>query len=192
MTSKQKIDRYFRSLSKAMRGVKITNGHRELIPIDHAYKKATLTMIAASHIKNKIMFIGNGASAAISSHMASDYTKTAGWRSVCFNDGASLTCLANDFSYEEAFAKQIGYHAMDGDVLVAISSSGKSKNILNAVEIARRKGCIIYTFSGFSPDNPLRKLGDMNFYVPVSQYGLVEITHHAILHSILDIATEPL
>jgi D-sedoheptulose 7-phosphate isomerase len=136
----------------------------------------------------KLMFIGNGGSAGICSHMATDYSKNGNIRSLAFNDGAMLTCLGNDLGYENVFAKQIDLHAAPGDLLIAISSGGKSKNILEGVATARRKGCRVVTLSGFGGDNPLRKLGDINFYLGSDQYGYVEIGHLAICHAILDFA----
>jgi D-sedoheptulose 7-phosphate isomerase len=134
----------------------------------------------------KLMFIGNGASAAISSHMATDFWKTGGMRALAFNDPAGLTCIGNDFGYPHLFEKPVEMFADKGDVLVAISSSGRSENILRAVRAARERGCKVLTLSGFSPDNPLKKLGDGNFHVPVESYGLVEVLHHSICHCLLD------
>jgi len=134
----------------------------------------------------KILFIGNGASAAISSHMATDFWKNGGIRALAFNDGVLLTCMGNDYGYEQVFAKPIQMFADPGDMLMAISSSGQSPNILLGVRAARQKGCQVITLSGFKPDNPLRSLGDYNFYVPASTYGTVEILHHSICHCLLD------
>lgn len=139
---------------------------------------------------NKIIFIGNGGSAGISSHLAIDYSKNGNMRALAFNDGAALTCLANDLGYENVFAKQIELHARKGDLLVAISSSGRSPNIIEGVKQARESGCAVITMSGFTPDNPLRQMGDVNFYVDSNVYGLVEILHLTLGHLILDIAME--
>ena len=136
----------------------------------------------------KLIFIGNGGSAAIASHMATDFSKNGNLRSLAMNDGAMLTCLGNDLGYEKVFAKQIDLHAVEGDLLIAISSSGRSANILQGVGMAREKQCRIITMSGFAPDNPLRKMGDINFYLSSSQYGFVEIGHLTICHAILDLA----
>lgn len=133
------------------------------------------------------MFIGNGGSAGIASHMAIDFSKNGSMRATAFNDGAALTCLANDFGYEFAFAKQVEFHAVSGDVLVAISSSGKSKSIVNAVHSARRSGCSVLTYSGFDAGNPLRSMGDVNFYVESHEYGLVELAHASLIHAIVDL-----
>lgn len=138
----------------------------------------------------KVLFIGNGGSAAICSHMAIDFWKNGLIRSVSFNDGALLTCVANDFGYDYVFEKPIEMFADKSDVLIAISSSGQSRNILNGAKMARNKGCNIITLSGFKKDNPLKNIGDINFYVPVSHYGYVEVIHQYICHAILDIIIE--
>lgn len=138
---------------------------------------------------NTLLFIGNGGSASIASHMAIDYSKNGNMRALAFNDAASLTCLGNDVGYENVFAKQIEMHGRAGDMLIAISSSGRSPNILRGVEAARKLGCGVITLSGFGADNPLRRLGDVNFYVPAGEYGFVEITHLSICHALLDLAS---
>jgi D-sedoheptulose 7-phosphate isomerase len=133
------------------------------------------------------MFIGNGGSAGIASHMAIDFSKNGGIPAMCFNDGAALTCLGNDFGYEEVFAGQLRFHARKGDVLFAISSSGASPNILRGAEVAREIGCRLVTITGFRADNPLRALGDVNFHVGVSEYGIVEVAHTALIHAVVDL-----
>lgn len=137
----------------------------------------------------KLMIIGNGGSAGIASHSAIDYSKNGNLRTLAFNDGAALTCLGNDFGYEHVFAKQIEFHGRSGDMLIAISSSGQSKNILHAVETARKIGIRTVTLSGFKPDNPLRQAGDLNLYVASLEYGFVELSHQTLLHAALDLGT---
>ncbi|MDP7603753.1 MAG: SIS domain-containing protein [Alphaproteobacteria bacterium] len=136
----------------------------------------------------KTMFVGNGGSAAIASHMATDFNKNGGMRALAFNDASALTCYANDFSYHEVFARQIAMHGGADDVLVAISSSGNSQNIVAAAEAGRELGAWVATLSGFAPDNRLRRQGDLNLYVPASEYGFVELSHQAVCHAIVDIA----
>ena len=140
--------------------------------------------------KAKILFVGNGASAAIASHQALDWWKTAGVRALAFNDPASLTACANDLGYPEVFAAPIRAFAEPGDILVAISSSGRSENILKAVRAARERACAVITLSGFDADNPLRSLGDVNLYVPSHRYGHVEVCHLAFCHALLDAFVE--
>ena len=134
------------------------------------------------------MFVGNGGSASIASHMAIDFSKNAGLPAMAFNDGVTLTCLGNDLGYEQVFAKQIEMYGKPEDVLVAISSSGNSLNILNAVTAARRLHLPVLTLTGFKAENKLRRLGDWNLYVPSSEYGFVEIVHLAVIHAVLDLA----
>lgn len=140
--------------------------------------------------KRKLFFIGNGGSAGICSHLAIDYSKNGNIPALALNDGSALTCLGNDYGYEFVFSKQLEFHAVTNDVIVAISSSGASKNILNAVSFAKEKGCSVVTLSGFKPTNPLRALGDINFYVEASEYGFVEVAHMALGHAMLDYLIE--
>jgi D-sedoheptulose 7-phosphate isomerase len=107
---------------------------------------------------------------------------------LAFNDPAFLTCLGNDLGFDQIFSKQIEMFAQPGDMLIAISSSGNSQNILNGALAAKKRGCWVMTLSGFTPDNLLRNLGDINVYVPSAEYGFVEITHLAVCHAMLDVA----
>ena len=135
---------------------------------------------------NKIFFIGNGGSTAIAEHMTTDYLKNGHMKTVNLFATATLTCLSNDFGYEHVFSKQLEFMAQSGDVLVAISSSGNSPNILNAVNKAREMKMKILTLSGFDSDNKISKAGDYNLHVPSHRYGIVESIHNLILQQILD------
>lgn len=136
--------------------------------------------------KKKLLFIGNGGSATVASHFAEDFSKMAGIRALAFNDGPLLTCLANDYSFEEVFQKAIEIYADPGDVLFAISSSGKSPNIRNGAEAAIKLDCKVITLSGFAEGNPLSLLGDINIHTPSNSYGIVESSHSVIIHALLD------
>lgn len=135
--------------------------------------------------RNSLYFIGNGGSTAIASHMAIDWLNRAHVSAFALNDGPALTCLSNDYGYEEVFHRQLLQHLRSGDMLMIISSSGKSPNVLRSLQAANGIASIV-TFSGFAPDNPLRKFGGANFYVPSSDYGIVETAHLGILHALLD------
>ena len=178
---------YFDTLHKLLLQSECTDAISLTITREAAVLSVGALARATHAAGNKLMFIGNGGSAGICSHMATDYSKNGGLRASAFNDGATLTCLGNDLGYENVFAKQIEWHARAGDLLIAISSSGKSTNILAAVKAARNAGCQVVTFSGFSDDNPLRGLGDINFYIRSTEYGFVEIGHLALIHVILDL-----
>src|ERR1700741_5097781 len=123
--------------------------------------------------KKRVFFIGNGGSNSICSHMMEDYGKIAGYQSYAFSDASLITCYANDYGYENAMAEWLKLHMEKGDVLVAISSSGNSKNILNGVSIAKDKGCDVIGLSGFKPENALRSMANVNFYLPMENYGIV-------------------
>jgi D-sedoheptulose 7-phosphate isomerase len=183
----QRVTNYFHVLGRLPLDTQVTDRQDKPVAFADAYDLLTMKIRATHNAGNKLMFIGNGGSAGIASHMAIDYSKNGGIRSTAFNDGAALTCLSNDLGYENVFAKQVELHARSGDMLVAISSSGKSPNILKACEEAVKSGCYILSLSGFGADNPLRKCGDLNFYVNSMEYGFVEITHLALIHAILDL-----
>jgi D-sedoheptulose 7-phosphate isomerase len=126
---------------------------------------------------NKLIFAGNGASASISSHAATDFTQHAKVRTICFNDHNLITCFANDYGYENWVTRALEAYADEGDVVVLISSSGSSPNVVNAAEYASNKGHQVVTFTGFSPDNPLCKFGKPSFWVDSRAYNVVESTH---------------
>lgn len=178
---------YFDTLFKVTREAECTAASKGSITLDAAFQEVCNLCHSAHDNGNKIMFIGNGGSMGIATHMAVDFSKAGGMRATALGDAAVLTCLGNDTGYENVFARQIEWHGRAGDVLIAISSSGKSPNILNGVHAARSQGAKIVTFSGFQHDNPLRQEGDINFYVRALEYGFVEVAHQAILHAILDI-----
>src|SRR3990167_545617 len=133
----------------------------------------------ATQKDKKVIFIGNGGS--------SDIAKNGGVRAVAFNDISALTMLGNDFGYDAVFSKQLEFYGFSGDVLVAISSSGGSRNILQAAEKALEMQMKLYTFTGLvrTADNKLRKMGAINFVVPCTDYGIVELAHASLIHSVI-------
>jgi D-sedoheptulose 7-phosphate isomerase len=135
----------------------------------------------------KLIVIGNGGSAAIAIHTLADYANTAEIKTADMMSPALLTCMGNDYGFENVFAKPVGIFADSGDVLFAISSSGESVDILNACSMARQRGCKIVTFSGFLDSNRLRQYGDISIYIPSSHYGFVELAHQIFCHCILDL-----
>ena len=137
-------------------------------------------------LKGKVILVGNGGSAAMASHISIDLTKNAGIRSVNFNEADLITCFANDFGYDRWAEMAIEFYAAKEDVLIAISSSGKSENIINAAKKAKEMGISVISFSGFDKDNPLSQLGDLNFWVDCRGYNIVEMTHHVWLVAIVD------
>jgi D-sedoheptulose 7-phosphate isomerase len=137
--------------------------------------------------RGKLILAGNGASAAIASHCALDFTKQAGVRAITFNESSLITAFANDYGYEYWVAKAIGFYSEQQDIVVLISASGKSPNMINAARYAKEKGMKIITFTGFSTDNPLKQLGDLNFWVDSQAYNIIECTHMIWLTAVSDL-----
>lgn len=186
MDIQQFVKKYSTDFASLLNSLEATGAAGTQLPYGQGIEKAVEMVKAVQSANKKIMMVGNGGSAGIASHQAVDYWKNGGVRATAFNDSSLLTCIANDFSYAEVFSVPIEKFADKGDLVFCISSSGGSKNILNAAEQARKSGCGVVTFSGFKNDNPLRKMGDLNFYLPSNSYGYVEILHLFIIHSILD------
>jgi len=145
-------------------------------------------MVSTQKSKNKIMIFGNGGSAAIASHVSVDLTKNANIRCTNYNEADLITCFANDYGYERWIEKAVDFYADQNDALILISSSGKSKNMINACKSARNKKVSkIITFTGHDKDNPLSKLGDINFWINSKAYNFIENTHQIWLLTICDL-----
>jgi D-sedoheptulose 7-phosphate isomerase len=173
----------------------ISKGLHAMVVTDHA--KTTLSaadgiarwvaMTRAAHDRDGTIFIiGNGGSAAMASHMAADACKNGYLRALALNDAALITATSNDVSYDEVFALPLERLSRPGDLVITISSSGNSPNIVRALEVARAAGIGSVTLSGKQPDNTSRTLGDLNFYVPLTRYGWAESAHQIILHHWFD------
>ena len=183
---REQLNRYFTTLTDLLRRAEVTDGAAKRMSLAEGGEWVRDAAHKTHGAGSKIIFVGNGGSAAIASHLAIDFCN-GGLRSLTLNDVSALTCLGNDLGYESVFSEQLDLHARPGDLLIAISSSGKSANILNAVKSARARGCKVVTFSGFTEDNDLRRSGDINFYVRSREYGFVEVAHLALCHAIIDI-----
>jgi len=138
--------------------------------------------------RKKILIFGNGGSAAIASHFSVDLTKNAKIRCTNYNESDLITCFSNDFGYERWVEMAIKYYGNKGDVLIVISSSGKSKNMINACIAARKKKFSkIITLTGHLVNNPVKKLGDINLWVNSKAYNYVENIHQFWLLSLVDL-----
>jgi D-sedoheptulose 7-phosphate isomerase len=135
---------------------------------------------------DRLYVVGNGGSAGVASHAVTDFLNVARLRAMTLHEPSLLTCMSNDFGYEVAFARILATLASPGDALIAISSSGQSANIRNAAAEMRKLGGKTVTLSGFKRDNPLRMLGDLNFWLDSTDYGMIEIGHQFVLHNIAD------
>ncbi len=176
---------YVRDLNQVLSTVEVTGDEGESTLAEGIVRTVALVRDLEAN-GGKVMLIGNGASAAIASHQAADFLKAAGVPACTFTDASLVTCLGNDLGYEHTFDYPVGMMGRPEDLLIAISSSGASPNVLNAADKARDVGCHLMTLSGFSSDNPLRSKGHINFYARSSSYGKVEVVHLAILHCVND------
>jgi D-sedoheptulose 7-phosphate isomerase len=136
--------------------------------------------------RKKVILVGNGGSAAMASHVSVDLTKICKIRAINFNEADLLTCFANDYGYENWVQKALSFYADKGDLLICISSSGQSKNIINGAKFAKKIGCKVVTLTGFDKKNKVRKIGHVNLWLNSENYNLVEMTHHIWLLSIVD------
>lgn len=181
---------YYGSFCSALNGsldtLQVTVRSGQVIPTEEGFEVACRMSRAIANSGRNMFLCGNGASAAFANHMALDWTKAGGVPTFSFSDSALLTAMGNDLGYEHAFSAPLSWYAKSGDLLVTVSSSGNSPNILKTIEVARGKGMEVITFSGMGEDNRSRALGDLNFYVPSKTYGIAESSHQILLHVWLD------
>jgi len=177
---------YLKQLSEVMLSAEATSRSGDPLTLYEAFDAALELTRGVESLGRKIMLVGNGGSAAIASHMQNDLCKAAEIRALVFTEQPLLTALSNDESYVSAYEISTRLWVERGDLLIAISSSGQSENILRACQAASEAEVQIVTFSGFSETNPLRSLGAVNFYVRSDSYGLVETAHAALGHYFTD------
>jgi len=159
--------------------------------VDTNLINASVNLIAnTKKNKNKIYIVGNGGSSSIASHVSVDFTKVAKINCSTFNNANLITCFANDYKYENWVVEAIKAYSLEQDLFILISSSGTSKNIVNAAEYCKQKKINLITLSGFKKNNPLSQSGNINFHVESEEYNFIEMTHHIILLSIVDIFTK--
>ena len=173
-------------LNSHLRSLSVRDSEGTEVDFDEAFLKWRDMSLNVRAMKKTVYLIGNGASASMASHVAADLAKNAKIRTEVFSDLSLITAIANDMSYEEVFAEPLRRRMSVGDMLIAISTSGRSPNVLRATEEAKKRNGLVITLSAMSLGNPLSKCGLLNFYVPSDTYGLAETCHAAILHYWLD------
>ena len=177
---------YLTAVSSGLRDLTITDATGAALTPEDGFRR-WIEMTRDIQARGQgVYVIGNGASAAMASHMAADACKNGGLRAQAFNDPSLLTATSNDLAYEQVFSVPLARFGRAGDLLITISSSGSSPNIVRALERAQALRLQIVTLSGRKPDNPSRQLGDVNVYVPNQRYGWIEPSHHVVLHYWLD------
>ena len=173
-------NKYFKNYTKSINEI-LNNVDSDLI-------EKSVKIINKTIKQNKgIFIIGNGGSASIASHVSVDFAKVARVRSSTFNNANLITCFANDYKYENWVTEAIKAYCDRKDLIILISSSGTSKNIVNAAKYCKKNKINLITLSGFNKNNPLSKLGSINFYINSTNYNFIEMSHHIILLSIVDI-----
>jgi len=165
---------------------KVTDQANKKISLEDGIEKVHNLLINTRETNSHLYVIGNGGSAAIASHAVIDFLNVGKISAHTLHDAATLTCMANDYGYEHVYSNIVKHTIKPKDILIAISSSGQSENIVAAVETAKSNNSIVITLSGFKPDNKLRTTGDINFWSNSDDYGIVEIAHQFILHNIAD------
>ena len=171
----------------------VTEAKVDGVPVDlQTGLDALLAELTSARVRGgRIWFAANGGSAALASHISQDFVMRCGLSSLVLSDPALMTCAANDHGYTQVYAKPLGVHLRTGDLLIAISSSGNSDNILAAVELATAQNARVVTLSAFERDNRLNRHGGaVGFYLPTQNYGVAEIGHEALLHAVIEVAAQ--
>lgn len=147
--------------------------------------------------RRTIYVAGNGGSAAVANHLACDWLKTINVTrhdanylrviSLAANQSV-LTALGNDFGYDCTYSEQIRWLANRDDIIVLISSSGVSENMVCAARLAKQIGCCVIAFTGFK-GGPLRELADYSVHIESQDYGITEDYHSAVMHDIVRLVT---
>ncbi len=154
------------------------------------YKKLIDRLKIVKKKKNTLFLAGNGGSSSIASHVAVDFTKNSKINALTFNEYNLITCFSNDYGYEKWLEKSISFYCKKNDILILISSSGKSKNIINAAKFAKKRKMFLITFTGMKKNNPVSKYGNLNFWVDSKKYNTIENTHQILLTLASDILSK--
>lgn len=183
-------DQYINGLIRTLEQTRVYTENK----IELGYEAGIQSLVACftrhKETDSQIFFIGNGGSSAVASHMTADFMKNGGMKTYSLYDNAMTTCMGNDYGYEYVFSRPLAFLGQKNDLLVAVSSSGNSANILNAIKEANTRGMEVITFTGFRKDNKARQLGTINVYVPSEKYGVVESIHNLMLQQVVDIIME--
>lgn len=156
------------------------------LDLEDAMQQICNLLISVRERNSNVYIVGNGGSAGVSAHAVTDFFNMCNLKASTLHESSLLTCMANDYGYENAFSRMLSNSVRPEDVVITISSSGKSMNIRNAAKVSSEKGCVVITLSGFDKENPLRSMGNFNFWLDSNDYGMVEIGHQFLLHNMSD------
>ena len=177
---------YFKDIHDALSNTVVAGADGAKLEVDEALRAFSSRIKAVQDSEGLVFFCGNGASCTMAEHMSHDFFQHAIVNTATCSETAHLTAISNDVDFEHVFAFRIKRVLSEKDILVTISSSGNSPNVIEAIKAARENGSYVVTFSGKGADNKSRQMGDMNFYVPLATYGMVESAHAVLLHACLD------
>lgn len=144
-------------------------------------------LINTKNKNHSVFIIGNGGSASIASHISIDLNKLNKIKTRTFNDPSWITCLTNDYGQKFWVSKALEFSLKKNDIVILISSSGKSENLIEAAKFAQLNQNKIVTFTGFSSVNKLSKLGNLNFIVNSKSYNIIENIHQIWLTMMIDL-----
>lgn len=179
-------ENWLEQLHMVLNRVECLVDHRT-VPRKEAFLALERLFIQVRECNGSVWWVGNGGSAAMCSHLSQDMLNKLKIRSMSLNDPSLMTCMSNDFGYENVFRRPLERLADKGDLLIAISSSGNSDNIVACAELAAKKGMHLVTLSGFHGNNRLwTGKSDISFYLPATLYGIVEVGHEALLHAVIE------
>ncbi len=180
------LEKRLDQFKNTVESIEITNTENIGFLLEDGLTEIYKLLVGVQKKKRSLYIIGNGGSAAIASHAVIDFMNVGKISAHTLHDPSTLTCMSNDYGYENAFSKILNITLKKEDLLIVISSSGKSKNMTNAVKAAKKNGTTVITLSGFDSKNTLRTLGDINIWINSRDYGMVEIAHQFILHNLAD------
>ena len=171
------LDKYIENFKLKITEVQLQKNHiKDIFKVLMKYKN-----------KNQVHIFGNGGSASIASHFSMDLTNNSAIKCISYNDPSIITCYANDFKFENWISRTIYKYGKKNDLLILISSSGESKNMINAVKMAKKKKFNrIITFTGFKKNNSLKKIGNLNVWVDSRNYNVIENIHQFYLLLLVD------
>jgi D-sedoheptulose 7-phosphate isomerase len=181
------FDEYAKDICEGLNFTIVTDGTGKELEKEQAYEIWAERAHVLHESQNGLMFFcGNGASATMAEHMSHDWFQNGQINTYSVSETSHITAISNDLSYEDVFAYRINRICSERDTLVTISSSGNSPNVVKAIKTAKEKGVFVITVSGKKADNKSRSMGDLNFYVPLDTYGMVESAHAILVHGVLD------
>ena len=184
--SQQSWNQHVETITGLLRAVMCSDREGRPVDIQSAFEQWQAATVRLRECRGTIFLVGNGASASMASHMAADLAKNAHLHTEVFSDVSLITAISNDLGYDQVFAEPLARRCNPCDMLVAISSSGRSPNVLAAVKVANEHGLTVVSLTAMAAENPLRRAGTLNLYVQATTYSAAESCHATILHHWMD------